>query len=68
MKIEDFWSDMYSVYVVFLTNDNRTIRKTLYFYEEQVKRDEISEVIMRKFNNVNKIISIDEWDVGLVLK
>lgn len=68
MRVEDFWLDMYSVYVVFLTNDNREIKKTLYFYEGQVNRDEISEVIMRTFKNVNRVVSIDEWDQGLVLK
>lgn len=68
MRVEDFWLDMYSVYAVFLTNDNREIKKTLYFYEGQVNREEISEVIMRTFENVSKVVSIDEWDEGLVLK
>lgn len=68
MKIEDFWLDMYCVHVVFLTNDNRKINKTLCFYEDQVNQDEISNIVMQKFGNVNKVISIDEWGEGLVLK
>lgn len=68
MKIEDFWIDMYSFYVIFLTNDNVQIRKLIFLPENHIDHEEICNIIKSKFGNVNQVLSIEEWDAGLALK
>lgn len=68
MKIEDFWMDMYSFYVIFITNEDVQIRKLLFLQENHIEHDQICAIIKSKFHNVNRVLSIEEWDVKLALK
>ena len=68
MKIEDFWMDMYSFYVIFITNEDVQIRKWLCLEENDIEDDKICAIIKSKFHNVNRVLSIEEWDAGLALK
>lgn len=68
MRIEDFWTDMYSFYVIFLTNENVQIRKLIFLPENQIEHEDICDIIKNKFHNVNQVLSIEEWDAGLALK
>lgn len=68
MKIEDFWIDMYSFYVIFLTNENIQIRKLIFLPENHIEHEEICTIIKSKFRNVSQVLSIEEWETGLALK
>ncbi|TFJ77761.1 hypothetical protein [Carnobacterium maltaromaticum] len=68
MRIKDFWTDMYSLYIIFLTNENMQIRKLIFLPENHTEHEEIRKIIKSKFHNVNQVLSIEEWDAGLALK
>ena len=50
MKIEDFWMDMYSFYVIFITNEDVQIRKLLFLQENHIEHDQICAIIKSKFH------------------
>lgn len=68
MRIEDFWIDMFSYYVTFLTNENVKITKLLFLPVHQIEQEEICNIIKDKFYNVHQVLLIEEWEEGLALK
>ncbi|MGO2962838.1 MAG: hypothetical protein ACTIDE_09545 [Carnobacterium maltaromaticum] len=68
MRIEDCWEDKVIYYISFLTFDERRIFLTVFLPMEVTKEKDIREIIMTNFNSVKKVLTIDEWGAGLLLK
>ncbi|KRN56660.1 hypothetical protein CKN73_04995 [Carnobacterium divergens] len=67
MTIEQYWNDVTIYYVVFQTHTNLEISKTLVFPTEW-SQEKVKTSISNCFNNVKKIIVIEEDAEGLALK
>lgn len=59
MTIEQYWNDVTIYYVVFQTHTNLEISKTLVFPTEW-SQEKVKTSISNCFNNVKKIIVIEE--------
>ncbi|MDZ5760706.1 hypothetical protein RAK27_18855 [Carnobacterium maltaromaticum] len=68
MRIEDCWEDKIVYYISFLTLDDRKIFVTIFLPIEVTKKQDIIKIIMANFNNVKKVLTIDDWGSGLLLK
>lgn len=68
MGIEDFWGDGEMYFIKFSTLDNKLIEKIIILQDSELDKESIEKLIFQKFNRVKKILSIDEWDMCLVLK
>ncbi|ANZ98683.1 hypothetical protein BFC22_00585 [Carnobacterium divergens] len=67
MTIEQYWNDVTIYYVVFQTHTNLEISKTLVFPTEW-SQEKVKTSISNCFNNVKKVIVIEEVAEGLALK
>ncbi|CAD5900449.1 conserved hypothetical protein [Carnobacterium maltaromaticum] len=68
MKIEDYWEDINTYYIEFLTGKySRKISKILSF-SGNPSVEEIESIIYTYFKKVDKVIVIEFWEEGLLLK
>lgn len=68
MKIETYWDDIETYYVTFLIdNGNRKIDK-LIAIKNDMPIEEIHKTIEKNFFGVEKILHVDHWGSGLLLK
>lgn len=68
MRIEDYWEDITTYYIEFLTeNFSRKISKVISVSGEK-SHQEIENIIHTHFKKVDKVIRIDFWEYGLLLK
>lgn len=68
MRIEDFWEDRKAYYISFVSVNNQLIDRMIILPPNYIDTDEIEKVIHTKFNNVKKVMHINEWDDALLLK
>lgn len=68
MRIEDCWEDRIAYYISFLTLDERKIFLMIMLPCEITEEQAIKEIIMKNFNGVKKVLTIDEYGLGLLLK
>lgn len=68
MRIEDCWEDKIAYYISFLTLDERKIFLMIFLPIDVTKEQDIKEIIITNFNSVKKVLTIDEWSLGLLLK
>lgn len=70
-RIETYWQDtvIYEVcfQVVSSNGDQRDIKKNLIFKEE-LSEQEVIDIIIQKFSNVQKVKYVDCWSEALQLK
>lgn len=70
MRIEDHWEDGFLYYVEFQVKQGellKLIRKYIVVYEE-MKKNEIIELVGKKFGNVMSVKSIEFYDDILLMK
>ncbi|WP_413518029.1 hypothetical protein [Carnobacterium maltaromaticum] len=69
MKIEQHWRDCAIYYVRFTIKNNeiRNIHRTI-IVEENLGVEEIKELVMNQFPNVEKILHLDHVDDALITK
>lgn len=68
MKIEDYWEDINTYYIEFLTgNFSRKISKVISISGDPSIK-EIESIIYKYFKKVDKVIRIEFWEEGLLLK
>lgn len=68
MSIENYWEDVETYYIEFLTdNGTRRIDK-LIVVKSEISTDDIYRMIRIKFSRVEKILHVDHWGAGLLLK
>lgn len=68
MRIEDYWEDISTYYIEFLTgNFSRKISKVISISGDP-SVEEIESIIYKYFKKVDKVIRIEFWEEGLLLK
>lgn len=68
MVIEDHWEDKKIYCISFSTNDDKQFERCIILPIEIEDMKKIEKLITAKFNRVKKVISIVEWEDGLLLK
>lgn len=67
MRIEDYWIDCTSYFVEFIGGNSKKIEKII-ILPCNLTKIEVENIILSSFNKIEKIISIDDMDDGMIYK